>query len=80
MRSTERSYQEQPYQQVGQHVPLISVENIAEGESQPLAAGASTPLDGIRAWGMGHVVAAPGPARHLPVRSPWSLAGLPASA
>jgi hypothetical protein len=35
-------------------MPLISVEKIADGDPQPLAAGASTPLEGIRAleWGM----------------------------
>ncbi|HEX6507446.1 MAG TPA: CoA transferase [Chloroflexota bacterium] len=57
VRSTEEFLQEQQYQQVLQHMPLISVEKIADGDPQPLAVGASTPLEGIRALGMGHVIA-----------------------
>jgi crotonobetainyl-CoA:carnitine CoA-transferase CaiB-like acyl-CoA transferase len=57
VRSPEEFIHEDQYQQVLQHMPLISVEKIADGDPQPLAAGASTPLEGIRALGMGHVVA-----------------------
>jgi crotonobetainyl-CoA:carnitine CoA-transferase CaiB-like acyl-CoA transferase len=57
VRSTEEFIQEQQYQQVLQHMPLISVEKIADGEPQPLTAGVATPLEGIRALGMGHVIA-----------------------
>jgi crotonobetainyl-CoA:carnitine CoA-transferase CaiB-like acyl-CoA transferase len=65
VRSTEEFFQEQQYQQVLQHMPLISVEKIADGDPQPLAAGASTPLEGIRALGMGHVIAGAGIGRDL---------------
>src|SRR4029453_3998321 len=46
-------------------MPLISVEKIADGDPQPLAAGASTPLEDIRALGMAHVIAGPGIGRDL---------------
>jgi crotonobetainyl-CoA:carnitine CoA-transferase CaiB-like acyl-CoA transferase len=65
VRSTEEFFQEQQYQQVLQHMPLISVEKIADGDPQPLAAGASTPLEDIRALGMAHVIAGPGIGRDL---------------
>jgi crotonobetainyl-CoA:carnitine CoA-transferase CaiB-like acyl-CoA transferase len=65
VRSTEEFVQEQQYQQVLQHMPLISVEKIADGDPQPLTAGASTPLEGIRALGMGHVIAGAGIGRDL---------------
>lgn len=57
VRSTEEFLQEQQYQQVLQHMPLISVEKIADGDPLPLATGASTPLSGIRALGMARVIA-----------------------
>src|SRR4029079_13711982 len=65
VRSTEEFFQEVQYQDVLQHMPLISVEKIADGDPQPLAAGASTPLQGIRALGMGHVIAGSGLGRDL---------------
>ncbi|MFC9352859.1 CoA transferase [Arthrobacter sp. NPDC057013] len=65
VRSTEEFLQELQYQQVLQHMPLISVEKIANGDPQPLAPGASTPLEGIRALGMGHVIAGSGMGRDL---------------
>lgn len=57
VRSTEEFIEEQQYQQVLQHMPLISIEKIADGEPQPLPAGAETPLEGVRALGMAHVIA-----------------------
>jgi crotonobetainyl-CoA:carnitine CoA-transferase CaiB-like acyl-CoA transferase len=65
VRSTEEFLQEQQYQQVLQHMPLISIEKIAEGKPQPLSSGAATPLEGVRAVGMGHVVAGPAIGRDL---------------
>jgi hypothetical protein len=65
VRSTEEFFQEQQYQQVLQHMPLISVEKIADGDPQPLAAGASTALEDIRALGMAHVIAGAGIGRDL---------------
>jgi len=65
VRSTEEFFQEPQYLQVLQHMPLVSVEKMADGDPQPLAAGASTPLEGIRALGMGHVIAGAGIGRDL---------------
>ncbi|WP_432837998.1 CoA transferase [Dactylosporangium sp. CA-092794] len=65
VRSTEEFFQEQQYQQVLQHMPLISVVKIADGDPQPLPTGASRPLAGIRALGMGHVIAGAGIGRDL---------------
>jgi len=65
VRSTEEFFQEPQYLQVLQHMPLVSVEKIAEGDPQPLAVGASKPLEGIRALGMGHVIAGAGIGRDL---------------
>jgi len=65
VRSTEEFLQEPVYQQVLQHMPLISIEKIADGDPRPLAVGASTPLEGIRALGMGHVIAGAGIGRDL---------------
>src|SRR5262245_34790415 len=65
VRSTEEFLQEQQYQQVLQHMPLISIEKIADGDPQPLGVGASMPLQGIRALGMGHVIAGAGIGRDL---------------
>jgi crotonobetainyl-CoA:carnitine CoA-transferase CaiB-like acyl-CoA transferase len=65
VRSTEEFLHEQQYQQVLQHMPLISIEKIAEGKPQPLASGAATLLQGIRALGMGHVIAGPAIGRDL---------------
>src|SRR6185437_3391352 len=39
VRSTEEFFEEQQYQEVLQHMPLISVERIADGDPQPLADG-----------------------------------------
>jgi len=65
VRSTEEFIQEQQYQQVLQQMPLISVEKIADGDPPPLTVGGSTPLEGIRALGMGHVIAGAGIGRDL---------------
>jgi crotonobetainyl-CoA:carnitine CoA-transferase CaiB-like acyl-CoA transferase len=65
VRSAEEFLQEQQYLQVLQHMPIISIERIADGKPQPLASGAATPLEGIRALGMGHVIAGAGIGRDL---------------
>ena len=38
-------------------MPLITVEKIGESEPVPFKKDGKTPLDGIRAFGMGHVIA-----------------------
>lgn len=57
VRSAEEFLQEQQYRDVLAHMPLVSIEKIADGDPQPLSAGASTPLEGVRALGMAHVIA-----------------------
>src|SRR6201987_2441296 len=46
-------------------MPLITVEKIADSEPIPFKPGAKMPLDGIRALGMGHVIAGTGMGRDL---------------
>ena len=45
------------YTEVLSKMPLITVEKIGESEPMPFKQDAKTPLDGIRALGMGHVIA-----------------------
>src|SRR6202035_1608796 len=45
------------YTEVLAKMPLISVEKIGDSEPIPFKPGAKMPLDGIRALGMGHVIA-----------------------
>lgn len=65
VRSPEEFFQEPQYRQVLESMPLISVERIADGPPQPLASGASTPLEGVRALAMVHVIAGGATARDL---------------
>jgi crotonobetainyl-CoA:carnitine CoA-transferase CaiB-like acyl-CoA transferase len=57
VRSFEELRKEQQYIEVLARMPLISVEKIGEGEAVPFTPNAKAPLDGIRALGMGHVIA-----------------------
>ncbi|MFC0112345.1 CoA transferase [Kibdelosporangium aridum] len=45
--------------------PLVEVTKIVDSEPVPLPSGVDTPLSGIRALGMGHVIAGPGAGRAL---------------
>ena len=45
--------------------PLIEIERIGDSEPVPFSANPSNPLDGIRALGMGHVIAGAGTGRAL---------------
>ena len=65
VRSAEEFLQEPQYQQVLQHMPLISIEKISDGDPQPLTSGAATPLEGIRVLGVGHVIAGSAMGRDL---------------
>jgi crotonobetainyl-CoA:carnitine CoA-transferase CaiB-like acyl-CoA transferase len=47
------------------HTPLIEITRIGESAPEPLPPGAAQPLDGIRALGMGHVIAGAGVGRTL---------------
>ena len=57
VRSFEEFEREPQYTEVLSKMPLISVEKIGESEPVPFKHGARSPLDGIRALGMGHVIA-----------------------
>jgi len=57
VRSNEEFRRELQYSEVLAHVPLITVEKIGDSELVPLSRGGKHPLDGIRALGMGHVIA-----------------------
>ena len=53
------------YTEVLSREPLIRVEKISESDPLPFKPGVKTPLDGVRAIGMGHVIAGPAIGRAL---------------
>ena len=57
LRSNEEFRRELQYTEVLSKMPLITVEKIADSEPIPFKPDAKMPLDGIRALGMGHVIA-----------------------
>src|SRR6266702_5648552 len=57
VRTFEEVREELQYTEVLAKMPLISVEKIGESEPIPFRPDGKTPLDGIRALGMGHVIA-----------------------
>jgi hypothetical protein len=57
VRTNEEFRREAQYEQVLSKMPLITVEKIGESDPVPLKASANLPLSGIRAFGMGHVIA-----------------------
>jgi crotonobetainyl-CoA:carnitine CoA-transferase CaiB-like acyl-CoA transferase len=57
VRTNEEFRRELQYTEVLAKMPLITVEKIGESEPLPLKPGGKSPLDGIRAFGMGHVIA-----------------------
>src|SRR5260221_14195965 len=57
VRSNEEFLNEPQYTEVLSRMPLITLEKIAESEPVPLKRGAASPLEGIRALGLGHVIA-----------------------
>jgi crotonobetainyl-CoA:carnitine CoA-transferase CaiB-like acyl-CoA transferase len=57
VRTFEELRQELQYTEVLAKMPLISIEKIGESEPIPFKPDAKSPLDGIRALGMGHVIA-----------------------
>src|SRR6516165_9883428 len=56
---------EPQYAEVLSTMPLINVEKIGDSEPIPFKKDGKTPLDGIRAFGMGHVIAGAGIGRDL---------------
>jgi crotonobetainyl-CoA:carnitine CoA-transferase CaiB-like acyl-CoA transferase len=57
VRTFDEFRREAQYTEVLSKMPLISVEKIGESEPVPFKADGKSPLDGIRALGMGHVIA-----------------------
>jgi crotonobetainyl-CoA:carnitine CoA-transferase CaiB-like acyl-CoA transferase len=57
VRTNEEFRRELQYSEVLAHMPLITVEKIGDSEPVPLPRTARNPLQGVRALGMGHVIA-----------------------
>jgi crotonobetainyl-CoA:carnitine CoA-transferase CaiB-like acyl-CoA transferase len=57
VRTNEEFRKELQYTEVLSKMPLIRVEKIGDSEPMPFRPNGNTPLDGIRALGMGHVIA-----------------------
>jgi crotonobetainyl-CoA:carnitine CoA-transferase CaiB-like acyl-CoA transferase len=65
VRTFDEFRKEQQYTDVLSSMPLITVEKIGDSEPMPFAKNPKDPLDGIRAFGMGHVIAGAGMGRDL---------------
>jgi crotonobetainyl-CoA:carnitine CoA-transferase CaiB-like acyl-CoA transferase len=65
LRTPEELFAEPHYQEVLAGLPLVEITKIGESDPEPLAPGAEQPLSGIRALGMGHVIAGAGAGRAL---------------
>jgi crotonobetainyl-CoA:carnitine CoA-transferase CaiB-like acyl-CoA transferase len=65
VRTFEEFRKEQQYTDVLSSMRLITVEKIGDSEPMPFAKNPKNPLDGIRAFGMGHVIAGAGIGRDL---------------
>src|SRR5580692_654337 len=57
VRTNEEFRSEPQYTEVLSRMPLITLEKIGESEPVPLKRGAKSPLEGVRALGLGHVIA-----------------------
>jgi crotonobetainyl-CoA:carnitine CoA-transferase CaiB-like acyl-CoA transferase/DNA-binding beta-propeller fold protein YncE len=57
VRTNEEFRREPQYTEVLSKMPLITVEKIGDSEPVPLKPSGNLPLEGIRAFGMGHVIA-----------------------
>src|SRR5438105_8309305 len=65
VRTNEEFRREPQYTDVLSKMPLITVEKIGESDSVPLKASDNLPLAGVRAFGMGHVIAGAGMGRDM---------------
>ncbi|WP_370063739.1 CoA transferase [Mycobacterium sp. MAA66] len=65
VRTLDEFLNEPQYTEVLSTMPLITVEKIGESAPVPFERGGRTPLDGIRAFGMGHVIAGAAMGRDL---------------
>jgi len=57
VRTNEEFRRELQYSEVLAHMPLITIEKIGDSEPAPLPRAGKQPLSGVRALGMGHVIA-----------------------
>jgi len=65
VRTFEEFRKEPQYTEVLSRMPLITIEKIGDSEPIPFTKNAASPLDGIRAFGMGHVIAGAAMGRDL---------------
>jgi crotonobetainyl-CoA:carnitine CoA-transferase CaiB-like acyl-CoA transferase len=65
VRTNDEFRKEPQYTEVLSRMPLITVEKIGESDPVPLQCGAASPLEGVRAFGLGHVIAGAGIGRDL---------------
>ena len=65
VRTFEEFRNEPQYTEVLSGMPLITVERVGESEPVPFKKDGKSPLDGIRSFGMGHVIAGAGIGRDL---------------
>jgi crotonobetainyl-CoA:carnitine CoA-transferase CaiB-like acyl-CoA transferase len=65
VRTFEEFMREPQYREVLATMPLIAVEKVGESAPMPFSRNAKSPLDGIRAFGMGHVIAGASMGRDL---------------
>src|SRR5262252_4595116 len=65
VRTFEEFRKEPQYTKVLSRMPLITVEKIGDSDPTPFTKNAASPLDGIRAFGMGHVIAGAAMGRDL---------------
>jgi len=65
LRSAAEALEEAHVRDVLARRPLVEIERIGDSAPEPLAPGAQAPLDGVRALGMGHVIAGAGTGRAL---------------
>src|SRR5499427_5907156 len=65
VRTFEEFRKEPQYTKVLSRMPLITVEKIGDSDPIPFTKNAASPLDGIRAFGMGHVIAGAAMGRDL---------------
>jgi crotonobetainyl-CoA:carnitine CoA-transferase CaiB-like acyl-CoA transferase len=65
VRTNEEFRSEPQYTEVLSRMPLITLEKIGDSEPVPFKRDAKTPLEGIRALGLGHVIAGAGIGRDL---------------
>ncbi|MFF1695175.1 CoA transferase [Streptomyces sp. NPDC058257] len=64
LRTTEEFLREPAYEHIAGE-PLIKIEKIGDSEPEPLTCAADQPLSGVRALGMGHIIAGAGVGRDL---------------